>query len=113
MLFALGEDAEPLRAHHPENIEDVPLFAEIAKRSDIVFISTDTSQRTRKDEARALKQAGVTALYFGPFFERMKLWDQAAWLTKKWPIIKGFAEGVDKGTCAEIKHNGRALVFHL
>ena len=43
----------------------------------------------------------------------MKLWDQAAWLTKKWPTIKGFAEGVDKGTCAEIKHNGRALVFHL
>ena len=113
MLCALGEDAEALRARHPEDIEDVPLFTEIGKRSDVVFISTDTSQRTRKDEARALKEAGVTALYFGPFFEQMKLWDQAVWLVKKWPIIKGFAEGVAKGTCAEIKQNGRALVFQL
>ena len=113
MLRALGEDAEALRENHPENIQDVPLFQELGNRPDLVFISTDKSQRTREQEARALKQAGITALYFGPFFERMKLWDQAVWLVKRWPRIKGFAEGVAKGTCAEIKQNGSALVYPL
>ena len=51
MLLALGENAEALRTHHPENIKDIPLFAEVAKCPDMVFISTDTSQRTRKEEA--------------------------------------------------------------
>jgi hypothetical protein len=78
-----------------------------------VVVSTNTSQLTREHEARALKQAGVSALYFGPFFERMKLWPQATWLVTKWPKIRGFAEGVILGTVAEIKQNGSALVYPL
>jgi len=113
MLRALGEDVESLREKYPEDIGDIPLFPELAGRPNLVFISTDTSQTTRKEEARALKQAGISALYFGPFFERMKFWDQAIWLVKRWEKIRGFSEGAARGTCAEIKQNGRALVFHL
>ena len=113
MLRALGEAAEALRDNHPQDIEDVPLIQELLGRPDLVFISTDTSQTTRLEEAKALKQAGNTALYFGPFFQKMKLWDQAVWIVKNWPKIRGFAEGVAKGTCAEIKQNGKAWPYVL
>jgi hypothetical protein len=113
MLRALGEDVESVREKHPEDTDDISLFSELTGRANLVFISTDTSQKTRKDEARALRQAGISALYFGPFFERLKMWEQAVWIVKHWPKIKGFAEGAAKGTCAEIKQNGRAFVFQL
>jgi hypothetical protein len=112
MLRALGEDAIALREELPEGIKDVPLFDQI-KGKNLVFITTDTKQLTREDEARALKKAGNTALYFGRFFEKMLFWDQAVWLVRRWPKIKGFAEGAAPGTCAEIKQNGTALVHPL
>ena len=113
MLRALGEEVESLREKYPEDIKDIALFPELRNRRDIVFVSTDTSQWTRTEEARAIKAAGITTLYFGPFFQRKLLWDQAVWLMRRWLKIKGFAEGAAKGTCAEIKENGRALVFPL
>lgn len=112
MLHALGENAATLRDEFPEDIDDVTLLSHL-RGPHLVFLSTDTSQLTREHEARALKQAKVTAIFFGPFFERMKLWPQATWLVTKWPKIKGFAEGVIPGSIAEIKQNGSALVYPL
>lgn len=112
MLHALGEHAVALRDEYAEDIDDVTLLSRL-RGPHLVFLSTDTSQLTREQEARALKQANVTAIFFGPFFERMKLWPQAVWLVTKWPKIKGFAEGVIPGTIAEIKQNGSVLVFPL
>jgi hypothetical protein len=112
MLRALGVDAVALRDQYPEATKDVSLF-EMLRGRHLVYVSTDTSQMTREHEARALKNAGITALYFGPFFQRMRFWDQAIWLIKRWPRIDGFANGVAPGTCAEIKQNGAALVYPL
>jgi hypothetical protein len=112
MLCALDVDAESLRERFPVNIKDVQLFQNLHGQQ-LAFISTDTSQLTRENEARALKQAGVTVLHFGPFFERMQLWDQAVWIVRRWPLINGFASGVAMGTAAEIKQNGRARIHTL
>ena len=113
MLRALDVDTESLREKHPTNIKDLVLFSQLQKRRDVVFVSVDRSQLTREAEARALKEADMTALYFGPFFQKMKFWDQAIWLVKRWPRISGYAEGVVMGTCAGIKQNGRAEVYRL
>lgn len=112
MLRALGEDAVPLREGLPSNIKDVALFSQLRGRG-LVFVSTDTSQLTRQQEARALKQACITALYFGPFFQRMKLWPQAVWLVRRWPGISAFASNIAMGSCAEIKQNGAAFFYPL
>ena len=112
MLRALGVDAVALRHEHPEDTKDVSLFDHLRGRN-MVFITTDRHQLTREHEARALKQAGVTSLFFGPFFQRKRFWDQAIWIVSRWPLIDGFANGVAPGTCAEIKHNGKALVYQL
>ena len=88
MLAALDVDVVALRDHFPADTKD-PVFLEKFKEMDIVFISADTSIRTRPAEARLLKDAGKTALFFGSFWGKMKIWPQAEWLIKRWPMIHG------------------------
>ena len=112
MLKALEEDTVALRDEFPENIKDSDLFEKLAGRQ-VVFITFDKRQRTRPLEVRALRKSGITALFFGPFWDGMSFWKQAEWLIRRWPLIRGFAQGVAMGTCAEIQQNGRARTFQL
>ena len=112
MLRALDVDAVALRFQFSESIKDVELFERI-KGSDSVFVSCDQRQTTRELEAKGLKECGLTAIYFGPFWSKMTFWPQAAWLVHNWPKIDGFASNVVQGTFAEIKRNGKAMVFTL
>lgn len=112
MLAALEKDVEPLRDRMAQDSKDLDIFKQLAG-SDVVWVSTDTKQTTRQQEARAIKQAGITSLFFGPFYQKMQFWDQAVWVVKTWPAIKAFAGQVTKGTCTEIKRNGSALVYKL
>lgn len=110
VLKALDVDAVALRDVYAPNIEDTELFKNL-RGSDQVFITSDTSQTTREHEARGLLESGVTALFFGPFWGKMIMWQQAIWLITRWQMIDGFAKGAAKGTCAEIQQNGKARVF--
>jgi hypothetical protein len=112
MLAALDVDAEPLRAEFPPDTKD-PVFLEKFSGREMVWISKNTKQTTNPIEGMLLKQAGITALYFGPFWNKMKFWQQAEWLVKHWPIIDGFAKGATKGTFAEIKRNGKSETFQI
>lgn len=112
MLSALNEDVVALRDLCDVNISDIDLFAYL-KDKGRVFVTIDDRQKTRVRESRALRDAGLTALWFGPFWDRKKFWDQARWLVNRWPIIDGFARGAVQGTCAEIKENGKAMAFSL
>lgn len=112
MLAAVDVEASALREHFAESIKDVTLFEKLTG-SDSVFISCDLSQTTRAVEAKALKQCGVTAIYFGPFWNKLLFWQQAVWLISRWQRIDGFASGVARGTFAEVKQNGRAVPFML
>lgn len=112
MLAAVDVEASALREHFSESIKDVALFEKLTG-SDTVFVSCDLSQRTRTLEAKALKQCGVTAIYFGPFWNKFLFWQQAVWLISRWQRIDGFASGVAQGTFAEVKQNGRAVPFTL
>ena len=112
MLEALEVEIVSLRMEFHEDIKDIPLFHKLHGRR-LAFISTNTNQRTREHEARALKAAGVTALYFGPFFMKLQFWAQATWLVRRWPDIHSFATSMELGVCAEIKQNGTAMIYRL
>ena len=112
MLRALGVDAVALRTEMPEDIDDISLFGEL-KGTSSVFVSCDGRQRTRQAEARALKESGVTAIYFAPFWTKMVFWQQAAWLVKHWPTIENYTTSVVQGSFAEIKANGKARAFTI
>jgi len=108
MLRALDVDAEALRERFPPNIKDLALFPQLQGQRNFTLISVDTSQLTRDTEARELRRTGIRALYFEPFFQKRKFWQQAVWLLNKWHLISGFAEGCMPGTIAAIKQNGKA-----
>jgi len=112
MLEALKVEIVSLRKEFHQDVKDIPLFHELHGRK-LAFISTDTSQRTREHETRALKDDGVTSLYFAPFFMKMQFWAQATWLVRRWPDIDSFATSMDLGVCAEIKRNGSAIIYSL
>jgi len=107
MLAALDIEATALRDRYPQNISDIALFEKL-RESEEVFVTSDRSQLTRIQEARALKEAGVTAIFFGPYWSKMDQWQQAKWIITRREIIDGFVRGVTRGTCAEIKQNGKA-----
>jgi hypothetical protein len=112
MLRALDVDATALRSQFSESIKDFDLFQQIGG-SGSVFVSCDLAQTTRLLEATALKQSGVTAIYFGPYWTKMDFWQQAIWLVSHWQSIDRFASSVVQGTFAEIKRNGKAMVFTI
>jgi len=112
MLKALDVDAIALRERYAENISDVDLFTAL-RGSGVVFITADASQTTRIQEATALREAGITALFLGKFWSKMTFWNQAIWTIRKWDRIEGFAANVTTGICAEIKQNGAARPFAL
>jgi hypothetical protein len=56
--------------------------------------------------------AKVTALYFGPYWSKKNGWQQAVWLMRRWEVIDGFVRGVERGTIAEIKENGKAHIIN-
>ncbi len=59
MLAALGVNSVALRSEFVAAIEDVVLFSQL-KGSGVVYLSADISQTTRTQEARALRECGVT-----------------------------------------------------
>jgi hypothetical protein len=110
MLAALEVDAVALRDEFPADMDDVTLLGKPRGR-EVVFVTADRRIRRRQSEARALRECGVTALFFGPFWAKMGFWQQAAWLVAKWPLLDGFARGAARGTCAEVKQNGKSDVL--
>lgn len=114
MLAALEqwEEIVALRDRFDQNIGDVELFSEL-KGSGFVFVTFDDKQRTRMREATALREAGLTSLWFGPFWAKKSFMDQAKWIITRWPTIDGYVAGCVKGTCAEIRENGKAMAFTL
>lgn len=108
MLRALGVDAVALRHEMDANTDDLTLLETLSKTTDTVLVSLDRAQTRVPVEASALKSANITALYFGRFWSRKELWDQAIWLVRRWKQIEGFAEGTERGTVAVVKENGRA-----
>lgn len=112
MLAALEVEAVALRSTFEESIDDAAFLASLKDRHD-VYITYDHKQRTRRAEALAIQEAGVTALWFGRFWGKKTFWEQAKWLITRWEKIDAFAGSVVPGTCAEIRENGRAMVFTL
>jgi hypothetical protein len=112
MLSALDVDAVSLRDEFAVQIQDPDFLAQLKSKHD-VYLTYDHRQKTRQAEARAIREAGVTALWLGRFWGKKTFWQQAKWLINRWETIQAFATGCVPGTCADIQESGRAKVFTL
>jgi hypothetical protein len=112
MLRALNEDVIHINSLMPVDTPDVELFEKI-KHDGRVFVSLDRMQKTREREALAIKENRITGLWLSRFFCKKIFWEQAVWLVKHWKTIDGYVSGVEVGTCAEIKENGKSMPFTI
>lgn len=112
MLAALKVNAVPLRRLFAESISDIDLYAQLSASQD-VLITYDHKQKTRKAEAIAIKEAGVTSLWIGPHWGKKEFWEQAKWILSRWEKIEQYVNATVPGTCAEIRENGRSMPFAL
>lgn len=113
MLAAIVEyEVVALIEKFPPDVPDAVFLPQL-RHEGFVYVTTDRHQKSREREARAIKEANITALWFGPFWSRMGFWDQAAWIITRWPKIDGYVRGVATGTCAEVKQNGTSQPFNL
>jgi hypothetical protein len=110
MLRALGEDVVALKDVLAHDTSDTDLFKFLAG-SEYVLISQDRKQLTRVAEAAALKAAGISALYFGPFWSRLGFWRQATYLIKNWSDFDTALQRFDKGSIVEAKQNGKLITM--
>jgi hypothetical protein len=113
MLRALGVDIVALREELDAATSDVEIFRYL-KDSDRIFVSEDRKQLTRICEASELKAAGINAMYFAPFWNRLGFWKQAAWLVTRWPTIEGVQKGIARGGVVfELTQRGKLLPIAL
>lgn len=106
MLALAGVDAKALRNEFPENILDVDYLPRL-KDSGYILMTNDRHILTRSAEATALRNSGITALFFKPFFIEMELLPQAAWLLNHWPKIEGFVKQSRQGTIGLVPVRGQ------
>ena len=113
MLRPLSVDVIALRDIYPEDIKDPDFLGKLKKDHGVdVFISNNTEQRRNAVESRLIRDSGVMAFYFDPFWSKLEFWDQALWLHRRWAMIDAFARSTAFGTCADIQQNGRCKTYH-
>src|SRR2546428_14161268 len=88
-----------LTAAHALDPNSVPLVGE----RGWVLVSGDRRMRTKPAEASALKAAGVTALFLGPFWRKIGIKEQAAWLLGHWNKIDAQLKELSSGSSAKIQ----------
>lgn len=112
MLRALDVRACALRECFPANVDDKEYLSQLAG-TGWILLTCDRHIRTRKAEARALRESGVSALFFNPFFTKKELWDQAHWLVKNWPRIEAHCRAAVPGSYAEVRERGQIRYITL
>ncbi len=112
MLAALGCDVVALRDELDASAADIDVFEHL-RGKDIVLVTADRKIRGRPAEIAALRAAGITALFLGPFFsDKVTLWKQAEWFVRHWKTVEGFANGTRRGTIAIVQQNGQSVPQH-
>lgn len=106
MLRALDVDAVALRECFPADVPDTEYLSHLAS-TGCILLTCDRHIRTRKAEVKALRQSGVSALFFNAFFAKKALWDQAHWLIKNWPRIEEHCRAAPGGSYAEVRERGQ------
>jgi hypothetical protein len=105
-LRALEQDVCALREKFPPDTLDTVWLTKLGERG-WPLITLDRRILSRPQELLALRQAGVTAFFLGPFFSKAAFWDQAVWLLRHWPKFRDVTAALVKGACFTVQQNGK------
>lgn len=105
-------EIHPVRDVFSADAKDADWIPKAAKGS-YILISKDLNQTRRSAERLALRRAKLTAIYLNPFFSNRKFWEQAEFLVRHCPGLRGWALGVRRGTIGEVGSNGKVTERNL
>ncbi len=105
VLNCLEVDAVHLRDVFPPATADVSWLPELSGQ-DRILVTVDVHIRTRPPEVFALKQAEAAAVFLYRGFARIDLWDQVAWLLRRWREIEGVLGDAERGKCYRVPQRG-------
>ncbi|MDQ7839473.1 MAG: hypothetical protein RDU83_00425 [bacterium] len=110
VLRLYGVVTRTVRSEFGQDAKDRDFIPQL-QGSGWVIVSGDRHITTRPPEARALRASGVTALFLGPFWRKLSLKEQAAWLLRNWDKIDKTTTSYRQGTIARVKQNGNIEVI--
>lgn len=105
-LRDLDVDVIGLRDRFPQDIKDEDLLPQLYG-SGWVLVTADIQIQKRPLQLQALKECGVSAIFFKRFWTPMSKWDQAHWMTKHWRAIEEHVQRFDPPVYFEVESNGR------
>ncbi len=112
ILRELGVDVTALRDQFPPDTKDRDFLPHL-NGDDHVFVTCDKRILTRQIEALALKECGVSAVFFKNFWPNMGIWEQAQWITRHWRTIEATTNGFRSPSYFEVNHNGKLVNLTL
>lgn len=113
-LKELGEDVTTVREQFGDDAKDPDWVPKAASRG-MIILTADNRLLRRPAEKSMLKKHRVSLLVINPFFGKRNrdLWDKAAWVVSHWKTIRGFADGMARGTVARVQQKGTCNVVKL
>lgn len=73
-----------------------------------VFVSADRNMKTRgTPERKALRDSGLTVVFFRKTFHQIPIEEQVAKISKAWPEIRTMSTSVRQPTVFEVGPNGK------
>ncbi len=105
ILRALKIEAYGVFERFGEGAKDPDWLPKLDPLGDIL-VTYDKHIRTRPAEASALEQLGISALFFGPWWDGKQLWAQAQWLTMTWQHVHEQAQLLVPGSWVWVRANG-------
>jgi hypothetical protein len=113
-LVELGEDVTTVRDEFGPDAKDLEWIPEAAKKGWVI-LTADNRLLRNPSEKEMLKKHKASLLVINPFFNKQNvdLWGKAAWIVSRWKKIRGFADGMAKGTVARVKQNGTCEIVQL
>lgn len=104
-LRELGFDVSHVREEFGERAQDVDWIPATGAR-DAILLTADERIRYRSLERRALEGAGITTIFLQPFYMRLGMVKQAAFLLTHWDELMSTVADMPTGTHFKLYHNG-------
>jgi hypothetical protein len=109
-LRQVNKEVLALRERFAEDTADEVWLSELA-HSASVLLTVDRHIRTRPLERRELRKSGIIALFLGPFFSKLRFWQQFVWLVRNWEKLEQTIAGLARGSCMLVRQNGKMLAL--
>jgi len=98
-----GHQAIHLRDRFPPDTKDIDWLTALGEEGGWIIISGDIRISRNQHEKAAWLEAKLTTFFLSGNWQNLSMWEQAAKLVQRWPLIMDQAGKVEPGAGFEVK----------